>query len=289
MELHPLCTLFPRMGDFEFAALVEDIKAHGLLSPIVTYEGMILDGGNRYRACIEAGVPIDPVADMVEYQGGKEGVVSFVLSSNFHRRHLTIGQQAAIVAACQDWALADQRGGDRVSEHFATLRLATTADRAAASGAGVRTQWMADKVAKSDPELLKEVASGAVSLPDAVRRVDGKEPRKAPKERDAGTEQLLAKIEELKWEVGERKQEVEDLRAMLDEQGRNMKHLIEDNESMARVLESNAPAAAAMAEAKKAREMHRILQSTIDGLMNEKNVAIRQVRALQRKYGQEAA
>ena len=49
-ELHPLCTLFPRMGGAEFDALCADIKANGLREAITLHNGMILDGGNRYRA-----------------------------------------------------------------------------------------------------------------------------------------------------------------------------------------------------------------------------------------------
>jgi len=43
-ELHPLCTLFPRMAGDEFAALCDDIKANGQREPIILHDGMILDG-----------------------------------------------------------------------------------------------------------------------------------------------------------------------------------------------------------------------------------------------------
>jgi hypothetical protein len=52
---HPLAAIFPLMegaGD----ELVADIKANGQRQWIVTYEGMILDGRNRFRACLAAGV-----------------------------------------------------------------------------------------------------------------------------------------------------------------------------------------------------------------------------------------
>ena len=55
-ELHPLCTLFPRMGGAEFDSLVADIKTNGLSQPITLHNGFILDGGNRYRACMEAAI-----------------------------------------------------------------------------------------------------------------------------------------------------------------------------------------------------------------------------------------
>lgn len=170
-ELHPLCTLFPRVTGAEFDGLVADIKAHGLRQPIVLHGGMILDGGNRYRACIEAGV--EPVFQ--EFQG--DSLVSFVLSANLHRRHLSAGQQAAIVASAQDWAKAQTVGKPKSGN---VTGLATVAERAAKSGASDKTQRMADKVAKADPELAKKVAHGEVSLPKAVQKVEAKTKKAAP-------------------------------------------------------------------------------------------------------------
>lgn len=167
-ELHPLCTLFPRLAGAEFDALRDDIKTNGLRQPIVLHEGRILDGGNRYRACIEAGV----TPKFVEFAGGN--LVSFVLSANLHRRHMSAGQQAAIVASAQDWAKAQTHGGTRRGDQAATLPLETVKGRAAESGASERTQRMADKVAKADPELAKKVAHGEVSLPKALAKVEGK-------------------------------------------------------------------------------------------------------------------
>ncbi len=160
LELHPLCTLFPRMSGAEFAALCADIKANGLRTPIVLLDGMVLDGGNRYRACQETGARME----FVEFTG--TSAVSFVLSANLHRRHLTAGQQAAIVASAQDWALA-QPGGRPAGKPGNVAGLSTVADRTAQSGASDRTQRMADQVARADPELARQVAHGEVSLPQA--------------------------------------------------------------------------------------------------------------------------
>lgn len=91
------------------------------------------------------------------------------------------GQQAAIVASAQDWAKAQTHGGSRRSDQSATLHLDSAAGRASESGASLRRQKMADKVAKADPELAKQVAHGEVSLPKAVAQVEAKA-TKAPAE-----------------------------------------------------------------------------------------------------------
>lgn len=174
-QLHPLCALFPRMNGAEFNALRDDIKANGLRQPIVLHEGMILDGGNRYAACLAAGV--EPT--FTQFDGGNLAV--FVLSANLHRRHLSAGQQAAIVASAQDWSKANTHGGDRKSDQAARLPLDTVARRAAEAGASEKTQRMADKVAKADPDLAKQVAHGKVSLPKAVEKITGKRPGAKPK------------------------------------------------------------------------------------------------------------
>lgn len=163
LQLHPLCTLFPRITGIDFEYLRADIAANGLREPIVVHEGMILDGGNRYRACLEAGV--EP--SIKEFDGGN--LVSFVLSANLHRRHLTPGQAAAIVASATDWQTSQSRGRPEQTAPGSGLILSTVADRAAASGSSVATQRRADAVTKADPELSRQVASGEITLAAAVK------------------------------------------------------------------------------------------------------------------------
>jgi hypothetical protein len=174
-QLHPLCSLFPRMAGAEFETLVADIKANGQREPIIIHDGMILDGGNRYRACIEAGIP----PETMQFGGGN--LVSYVLSANLHRRHLSAGQQAAIVASCQDWQKAAKQGAARDTDKGVRVHLSTVEDRAKVSGASISTQKRADKVAKADPELAKQVGLGEKTLPQAVEEVTGKRPGTKPK------------------------------------------------------------------------------------------------------------
>jgi hypothetical protein len=83
------------MEGAEFDALADDISHHGLREPITLYEQAILDGRNRYRACMKSGVP----PRFVDWQPRPgESPTSFVLSRNLHRRHLNESQRAMVGA-----------------------------------------------------------------------------------------------------------------------------------------------------------------------------------------------
>lgn len=90
MEAHPAAEFFPLMGDAEFEKFKLDIAEQGLNEPIWLHDGKILDGRNRYRACIALG--ITPL--FRDYVGTSP--VAFAWSQNGERRQLTHGQKAAI-------------------------------------------------------------------------------------------------------------------------------------------------------------------------------------------------
>jgi len=56
MNYHEAANAFPMMDEKRFAELKADISERGQIDPITIYEGEILDGRNRYRACVEIGI-----------------------------------------------------------------------------------------------------------------------------------------------------------------------------------------------------------------------------------------
>ena len=90
MNAHPYAEIFPMLGEAELASLTEDVKANGLREPIVLFDGAILDGRNRQRACEMAGV--EPRFET--FEGTQEAALAYVLSRNVHRRHLSESQRA---------------------------------------------------------------------------------------------------------------------------------------------------------------------------------------------------
>lgn len=92
MEFHPAANIFPMMTGDDYRALVESIRnGYERTLPIITYQGMILDGRNRYTACLELG--IEP--PYIEYDG--DDPYLYVIKSNFWRRHLSKEQRIEIM------------------------------------------------------------------------------------------------------------------------------------------------------------------------------------------------
>ncbi len=79
--------LLPKMSDEEFAELKASIQAEGQHYPIVANEDLeILDGHQRFRACIE--LSIEPDFEVRKFED-KLLEKKFVLEANLRRRHLT--------------------------------------------------------------------------------------------------------------------------------------------------------------------------------------------------------
>lgn len=56
MQFHEFANLYPLMQGTEFDDLCASILKSGLLHEITLFEDKIIDGRNRYNACIQAGV-----------------------------------------------------------------------------------------------------------------------------------------------------------------------------------------------------------------------------------------
>jgi hypothetical protein len=166
MELmpHAAANIFPQMNRADYEGLKNDVMSNGLREKIVIYQGQILDGRNRYRACTEAG--IEP--DFRQYEG--HDPIAFVLSVNLHRRHLRPGQRAMIAAELT----TSKHGGDRSKAQNCALTHAQAARQFAISE---RQVDKAAKVLKAETSgrvsagLMAQIRSGELSLAKAEKLV----------------------------------------------------------------------------------------------------------------------
>lgn len=157
MKFHPYADIFPLIEGDDFDALVADIKANGLRQVITLYQGKILDGRNRFLACQKAKV----TPKYHKFQGEDEAALTFVVSANVRRRHLTVAQRA--LAA--DRVATLRRGGDPN-----TARAALTQSEAAEQfDVSPDSIQRARKVNQQGSKALRDaVESGEVPLKKAA-------------------------------------------------------------------------------------------------------------------------
>jgi hypothetical protein len=155
LEFHPPANIFPMMTDEEVNDLGDDMLKHGQRELIWKYEGTILDGRNRYNACLLKG--IEP--RIVEYRSLDP--LGFVVSLNLHRRHLDDAQRAMIAAK-----LATMKRGDNQHSPNGETSQAKAAKLLNVSKRRVeRTREVIDK---GVPDLVDAVENGAVKVSAAA-------------------------------------------------------------------------------------------------------------------------
>lgn len=171
MEYHESANLFPLMEGDEFNALVEDIKAHGLIEPIILFNNQILDGRNRYRACILSGT--EPI--FKEYNG-TQSAYDFVISENLVRRHLSTSQRIGLALKLlpQEEVKAKEREYSG-KDPSAILRQGISGKSSEIVGnqlnVSPRYVQEAKKLQEKNPDIQDKLISGELTLQDAKREV----------------------------------------------------------------------------------------------------------------------
>jgi hypothetical protein len=200
LEFHPIADLFPILDkdSIGFKALVEDIKANKQHDPVRLYEGKILDGRNRYNACVHLGIDVASL----DYLGSDP--IGYVLSVNLHRRHLSVSQRAMVAAKLATFT----HGGDRSKPPLGGL---TDAVVAKLLSVGMRSVERAREVLKKaaetgDLSAIEAVEQGQISVTDAAKapgkgkggKGNGGKAKPTASERYDRTEKsLIAKLQEL--------------------------------------------------------------------------------------------
>lgn len=168
-EEHPLSEIFPRGVYVD--ELAEDIRTRGLIEPVTLYDGQVLDGRLRVRACSKAEVELRTE----ELIGDAEAALQFVLSKNLHRRHLQESQRAMVAAKIANIS----HGGDRRSEQSSNLSLEKMDQRRAAKIMGVSrssVQSAAKVIKLGTAPLIVGVEQGWLRVGQAAKACDfGKE------------------------------------------------------------------------------------------------------------------
>ncbi len=178
---HDLSKTFREMTKEEFAALKDDIRVNGMKEPIVLFAGKVLDGRNRFRACLELEVEGQlpngsPV--FTEFLGTYEEAESEAISKNFMRRHLTKSEKAMFLVLNGKIKLPPADGSRRESGSGRDniIRVGRK------FGVNHMTLYKAAYIASKDPTLAQDVADGKKSVPMADKELRERLIKAAPEQ-----------------------------------------------------------------------------------------------------------
>lgn len=185
---HELSAMFPDMHQETFARLLESVREHGAVKPVVLHDDAVLDGWHRYRAYRDVGVDFQ-----VEDWAGEYGSpLAFVVAENLARRDLSSSQRAAIAvefkkrknAEYKERSAANLKRGDEAPDPRVTNNgnSGANAQAEAAEAFGVSKGYVADaeKIQEASPEVFEQVKSGELKIPQAKEKLGLNKPKAEP-------------------------------------------------------------------------------------------------------------
>lgn len=177
--------IFPEAKAEDFTRLLDDIRTNGFdqKQPVTLYQGEVLDGWNRTKACQELGIKPPTVI----FTGTDAEAIAFVMRTN-KRRNLNSGQWACIAADADDLlaVIAEQVEKEKAARVSAARKNEVTQkfvepqkpqEREAAHKAAElfntnRTYVnQAVKMKTAAPEVFEKVKAGKMTMQDANKAV----------------------------------------------------------------------------------------------------------------------
>jgi hypothetical protein len=267
-ERHALSAVWPDMTGEEFEELKTDVSANGLFHPIKLFEGKVLDGWHRYRACKETGAKL--LSE--KFDGDAAAARAYAKGANGPRRNTTASQRALAYAEIANWVQAGRAanpapGAELKPNKNNDLKNVTSAAKEAR--VSDRTMHQAKVVVEKGGEKLKAaVRAGEISLKKATKVVD------LPKsEQLAAAKAKPAKPDDEPERPDWEPEEDEKLAAIEREIA----------ESTERVMRADDKLAAAHVEIKRQGAEIATLKSSRDHYQSETGAAVRIVKARDRQ------
>lgn len=183
--------IFPEAKQEDYERLRDDIRANGFdhKQPITIYQGEILDGWNRFKACQEIGIKNPPT---VTFTGSDSDAIALVMRTN-KRRNLNSGQWATVAVEAEEVMAAiresvekeriEKQKANAANQHKEPLgkklpqpsldkESKKTATKAASLFNTNRTYVnQAAKMKQAAPEVFEKVKAGKMTMQDANKAV----------------------------------------------------------------------------------------------------------------------
>lgn len=183
--------IFPEAKPEDYARLIDDIQDNGYDQdqPVIIYQGAILDGWNRNKACVE--LMIKPPTK--QFVGTDLEAIQFVMRTN-KRRNMNRGQWAVVAIKSEDIVKAIMQGVEKerrekqaktqevtkvIGAMSQIIDSQTPKDNSKRADSKLAELFQtnrsyidqAKKIQKASPELLEEVLTGKMTMQDANKAV----------------------------------------------------------------------------------------------------------------------
>lgn len=154
--------------------IVADVKANGLLDPIILWRGQIVDGKHRYRACAETGTAprFDTLPDEWD-----EWKVAVHCQSKHRRRNLSATQKACVAAEVIEKYGRSVGRPAKTEEAEELPPRGGNSDKGTAAAAAARDMGSSERsveraltVRKNAPEVYELAKQDKIPITDIVTR-----------------------------------------------------------------------------------------------------------------------
>jgi N6-adenosine-specific RNA methylase IME4 len=207
--------IFPEMQPEDYSRLVSDLTTNGfdIKQPIYIYEGEVLDGWNRLKACNELG--IQPITRT--FMGSDIEAINFVMRTN-KRRNLTSSQWAAVAVEADDLIEllkeeAEIQRRQKISESRSGVETVQLIAPSQKEENKVRTQLAntfntnktyisdAQKIKNTNPEVFEQIKRGEKTITEVKKEEKIEQRKKLIEEQREDIKAGTAKLPEGVFEV----------------------------------------------------------------------------------------
>jgi N6-adenosine-specific RNA methylase IME4 len=169
--------LIPPLTTEEYAGLEQSIIAEGCRDALVTWNGTLIDGHNRYEICTRHGIPYNTSEKAFD---SREDAMLWIIDNQFSRRNLPVYERGVLALKKKNIIAkqAEKRmlAGKKTDPNQNSDKGSTYKKLADMAGVSHDTIYKIERIEKQAPELLKEkIKSGEVSINQAyqtVRRIE---------------------------------------------------------------------------------------------------------------------
>ena len=162
-------TLIPPLSADEFDQLKQNIISDGCREPLVVWNGVIVDGHNRYNICTKNDIPFKVLKKQFE---DRNEVIRWIIMNQFGRRNLTPYQRSELairlkplveMKAKENQKLSEGRGkkGCQISDNLIQNKIDTKKELAKLAGVSHDTLKKSEVIKEAGtPEQKKRASQG---------------------------------------------------------------------------------------------------------------------------------